>query len=479
MKKVLGLIMCVSLSLGFFSCGDSDDGGSESSGVKTISADVEAKTSEKGASVTQTGTLDLSKNPLTDEGIAAIKENPEKYFRQSRVDASRSVISASGADDAGLDDFKVSITEITKIKIVFEITATAPSADCSIMISAVIPPEATEKKKSFVQLVTQVNVGSGAGESSIESIEGFSIPSADEVKGLVLKETESDGDIYYFEFTEKDNKVIVNQYKAYSYSWSDGDSIDSDPRHTFTYNIKTGELKEFSEEKGDYQDAINAAMNVIGETPRLAKVGDNFYIYSMKLERSSGKDLDSTFSSTTKIDESVKAEINGKNVTIANLSGNYDVSITTTSKGAFTGAVAYKSKISYSSEFKKAMTSSMGLDEAMKDMPEEYKKLYEKEMAEAMKELEKSMGSKYQDVSSSGNSDVTGVYVNNKGVLTMNGKATRNCTEPDYDYKTGKMEMKTVSEVKEFDKCKAFYDGKNLYFAEECTKVAALPENRY
>ena len=470
MKKVLGLIMCVSLSLGFFSCGDSDDGGSESSSVKTISADVEAKTSEKGAAVTQTGTLDLSKNPLTDEGIAAIKENPEQYFRQSRVDASRSIISETGADDNGLDDFKVSITEITKIKIVFEITATAPSADCSIMISAVIPPEATEKKKSFVQLVTQVNVGSGAGESSIESIEGFSIPSADEVKGLVLKETDSDGYIYYFEFTEKDNKVIVNQYRARS----DGDSIGSAPRHTFTYNIKTGELKEFSEEKGDYQDAINAAMSVIGETPRLAKVGDNFYIYSMKLERSSGKDLDSTFSSTTKIDESVKAEINGKKVTIANVSGNYDVSITTTSKGAFTGAMAYKAKISYSSEFKKAMTSSMGLDEAMKDMPEEYKK----EMAEAMKELEKSMGSMYQDVSSSGNSDVTGVYVNNKGVLTMNGKATMNSTDPDYDYTTGKMEMKTVSEVEEFDKGKAFYDGKNLYFAEECTKVAALPENR-
>ena len=464
MKKILGIIMCITLSLGFFSCSDSsDDGGSDLPSATAISADVEEKKAEKGAAYTENVTLDLTSNPLTDDGIEEIKKNPAAYLRQSRVDASRA---AAGSEDKGLDGFTVSIKEITKIKIEFEITATTPSTDCSVMITAIIPPEATESKKPFVQLVTQVKVGSGAGESSIEKIEGFSLPTKENLEGLILKGnngSDDDDDAVYYEFTEENGEIIVNEYYVHT------EYRNEKPHATYKYNKSTGELKEIVD--SEHGDAMSSAMSSLGMSLHLVMIDNQYYIYNMVVSRSAGKDLDSTFSWGMDINESVTGEAGkpDKSITMAKVTGSVRVEIKTTSAGVFTGAMVSNAKFAYTSEFKNAMLT-MGMD--LSNVPAEYKEMLEKEMAEAKKQMDEM----YKDMSTSETSDITGVYVNNKGVLTVNGKTVSTSTGPDYDDESGKMVIKTKTDVDEFSNGKAFYDGTKLYFGESFEKVSKLPE---
>ncbi|MBB5226128.1 hypothetical protein DYE50_10350 [Treponema ruminis] len=466
MKKILGIIMCVTLSLGFFSCSDSsDDGGSNLPSATAISADVESKNAEKGGSYTETRELDLSSNPLSDATVAKYKEGDDvtEFFRQSRVDASRA---AADSEDKGLENFKAILKSITNIKIEFEITATTPSADCSVMITAIIPPEATKSKKPFVQLVTQVEVGSGAGKSSIAQIEGFSIPT-ENLKGLILKGnngSDDDDDAVYYEFTEENGEIIVNEYYVHT------EYRNEKPHATYKYNKITGELKEIVD--SEHGDAMSSAMSSLGMSLHLVMIDNQYYIYNMVVSRSAGKDLDSTFSWSLDINETVKGENEktGVSIPMAMVTGGMSVEIKTTSAGAFTGAMVSNAKFAYTSEFKNEMLKAMGLD--MSNVPPQYKEIAEKEMAEAKKQMDEM----YKDMSTSETSDITGVYVNNKGVLTVNGKTVSTSTGPDYDDESGKMLIKTKTDVDEFSNGKAFYDGTNLYFGESFEKVSKLPE---
>ena len=466
MKKILGIIMCVTLSLGFFSCSDSsDDGGSNLPSATAISADVEKETEGTNALYTETRELDLSSNPLSDETVAKYKEGDDvtEFFRQSRVDASRA---AAGSEDKGLENFKAILKSISKIKIEFEITATTPSTDCSVMITAIIPPEATESKKPFVQLVTQVEVGSGAGESSIAQIEGFSIPT-ENLKGLILKGnngSDDDDDAVYYEFTEENSEIIVNEYYVHT------EYRNEKPHATYKYNKSNGELKEIVD--SEHGDAMSSAMSSLGMSLHLVMIDNQYYIYNMVVSRSAGKDLDSTFSWGMDINESVTGEADktGKSIIMAKVTGGMSVEIKTTSAGVFTGAMVSNAKFAYTSEFKNEMLKAMGLD--MSNVPPQYKEIAEKEMAEAKKQMDEM----YKDMSTSETSDITGVYVNNKGVLTVNGKTVSTSTGPDYDDESGKMVIKTKTDVDEFSNGKAFYDGTNLYFGESFEKVSKLPE---
>lgn len=465
MKKILGIIMCVTLSLGFFSCSDSsDDGGSNLPSATAISADVEKETEGTNAPYTETRELDLSSNPLSDETVAKYKEGDDvtEFFRQSRVDASRA---AAGSEDKGLENFKAILKSISKIKIEFEITATTPSTDCSVMITAIIPPEATESKKPFVQLVTQVEAGSGAGKSSIEKIAGFSLPT-ENLKGLILKGnngSDDDDDAVYYEFTEDDGEIIVNEYYVHT------EYRNEKPHATYKYNKITGELKEIVD--SEHGDAMSSAMSSLGMSLHLVMIDNQYYIYNMVVSRSAGKDLDSTFSLKVDINEivNVENEKTGKSIPMAKVTGGMSVEIKTTSAGAFTGAMVSNAKFAYTSEFKNAMLT-MGMD--WSNVPAEYKEMLEKEMAEAKKQMDEM----YKDMSTSETSDITGVYVNNKGVLTVNGKTVSTSTGPDYDDESGKMVIKTKTDVDEFSNGKALYDGTNLYFGESFEKVSKLPE---
>ena len=465
MKKILGIIMCVTLSLGFFSCSDSsDDGGSNLPSATAISADVESKNAEKGGSYTETRELDLSSNPLSDATVAKYKEGDDvtEFFRQSRVDASRA---AADSEDKGLENFKAILKSITNIKIEFEITATTPSTDCSVMITAIIPPEATKSKKPFVQLVTQVEVGNGAGKSSIAQIEGFSIPT-ENLKGLILKGnngSDDDDDAVYYEFTEENSEIIVNEYYVHT------EYRNEKPHATYKYNKSNGELKEIVD--SEHGDAMSSAMSSLGMSLHLVMIDNQYYIYNMVVSRSAGKDLDSTFSWGMDINESVTGEAGkpDKSITMAKVTGSVRVEIKTTSAGVFTGAMVSNAKFAYTSEFKNAMLT-MGMD--LSNVPAEYKEMLEKEMAEAKKQMDEM----YKDMSTSETSDITGVYVNNKGVLTVNGKTVSTSTGPDYDDESGKMVIKTKNDVDEFSNGKAFYDGTKLYFGESFEKVSKLPE---
>lgn len=459
MKKILGIIMCVMLSLGFFSCSDSsDDGGSNLPSATAISADVEKETEGTNAPYTETRELDLSSNPLSDETVAKYKEGDDitEFFRQSRVDASRA---AAGSEDKGLENFKAILKSITKIKIEFEITATTPSTDCSVMITAIIPPEATEGKKPFVQLVTQVEVGSGAGESSIEKIAGFSLPKEENLKGLILKGnngSDDDDDAVYYEFTKKGDEIIVNEYYVRN------EYRKEKPHATYKYDKSNGELKEMPDP--EQENSINAAMSSLGMSLHLVMIDNQYYIYNMKASRSSGKDLDSTFSWGLDINENIKSDASktGNTITMAKLTGGMSVEIKTTSAGAFTGAMVSNSKISYTSEFKKAMAAMLSEMANFMD---------EKEVADEKKKLaEMDKGITYSQTS-----DITGVYVNNKGVLTVNGKAVNTSIGPDED-ESGKMVITQKTKVEEFKNGKAFYDGTNLYFGESFEIVSKLPE---
>lgn len=456
MKKILGIIMCVTLSLGFFSCSDSsDDGGSNLPSATAISADVESKNAEKGGSYTETRELDLSSNPLSDATVAKYKEGDDvtEFFRQSRVDASRA---AADSEDKGLENFKAILKSITNIKIEFEITATTPSTDCSVMITAIIPPEATKSKKPFVQLVTQVEVGNGAGKSSIAQIEGFSIPT-ENLKGLILKGnngSDDDDDAVYYEFTEEDDEIIVNEYYVHT------EYRNEKPHATYKYNKSNGELKEIVD--SEHGDAMSSAMSSLGMSLHLVMIDNQYYIYNMVV----------TFSWSLDINETVKGENEktGKSIPMAKVTGGMSVEIKTTSAGAFTGAMVSNAKFAYTSEFKNEMLKAMGMD--LSNVPAEYKEMLEKEMAEAKKQMDEM----YKDMSTSETSDITGVYVNNKGVLTVNGKTVSTSTGPDYDDESGKMVIKTKTDVDEFSNGKAFYDGTNLYFGESFEKVSKLPE---
>jgi len=463
MKKILGIIMCVTLSLGFFSCSDSsDDGGSNLPSATAISADVEKETEGTNAPYTETRELDLSSNPLSDETVAKYKEGDDvtEFFRQSRVDASRA---AAGSEDKGLENFKAILKSISKIKIEFEITATTPSTDCSVMITAIIPPEATESKKPFVQLVTQVEVGSGAGKSSIEKIAGFSLPKEENLKGLILKGnngSDDDDDAVYYEFTKEDGEIIVNEYYVRS------EYRDEKPDATYKYDKSTGELKEMSdpEQENSINAAISSAMSSLDMSLHLVMIDNQYYIYNMKTSRSAGKDLDSTFSWGLDINETVNVENEkaGKSIPMAKVTGGMSVEIKTTSAGAFTGAMVSNSKISYTSEFKKTMAAMLSEMANFMD---------EKEVADKKKELaEMDKGISYSQTS-----DITGVYVNNKGVLTVNGKAVNTSIGPDED-ESGKMVITQKTKVEEFKNGKAFYDGTNLYFGESFEIVSKLPD---
>lgn len=431
MKKILGIIMCITLSLGFFSCSDSSDDGNDSKELKIISPDVDKAKKEPATDYSEDFTIDLSKNPLSSEGIEKIKNAPAAYLRQSRVDASRAV---TGADDKGLESFEVSIKEITAVKVEFTITAKTPSENCSILITAIIPAEVTESKKAVIQLVTQIDVGEPVGDEDIGKSSDLNYATSDELNGLILKteqkseqKTGSSKTVYY-EFKEGDGSIIINEYRSY------GSSIDSTPDMTYTYELNTGKLTQ--KVNDDEEQNWAKLMGELGMDYRLVKIDSDFYLCSMKLDRSSGQDLDSTFSSHFTLKKSIKKD----GLAMTDVTASFDCAVTTTSKGIFTGASVYSCKISMSPEIKKMMEQFGALGG-------------------------EDLSSLVSNDSQNSNIDFTGVYVNNNGILSINGKSILNL----------QTEEGAEQEIKEFENTIALYDGKSIYFAEKLEKVDSLP----
>jgi len=272
--------MVAALSLFLFSCSDDPESttqGPTTPAVTAISADVATETVTKGAAYSKDVSVDLKDNPLTDEAFAALQNRSvdlATYFRQSSVEKNSSRSATTGADDNGLENLSLTLKSTsTKYKIEVTITATTPSSDCTVLITAVIPAEVTENKKPVVSLVTQVKVGEGAGEASAATINFSSgtIPSATEVNGLILKEEENDGDVKYYKFVTTSDGVTLTKYKQES-----GENYVTE-RDTYTYNPATGELTS------EYEKDSHSGMNA-----HLVKIGNNYYIYSMKLSRASG-----------------------------------------------------------------------------------------------------------------------------------------------------------------------------------------------
>ena len=416
MKKIFMLAACALLSFGFYSCSDeTDDGGSAN--LKTISAEVEAESAQRSAAYSEDVTVDLSKNPLKDSVVSSLKEGDDvtDFFTQSKVGAERAAV----ASDDGLEDFKAVLKSVTKVKLEVTITATTPDEDCSILISAVISAEKTDSGNATVSLVKQVNVGEvqKSVASGTLSLSGGSTPKASDMAGLILKFRESgDGDddsIKYYKFGS--DGTAITKYKYYSY----GQLSESGKK--YTYDEKTGEIKEDDED----DDAIDSALDV---KDYLIKVGDSYYIYnSMKLTRSSGKDLDSTFTYSISVSEKETMDMGDSTMTVGTVNGTIDFAMTTTSAGTFTAKMTEKLAFSFSSEYKK-WAEQYGIP------------------------LENGENYSYS-------SDMVGVYTNNDGVITAKGK------EISTDSYTGK------TEVEEFENGTAFYDGTHIYFGDTLSLV--------
>lgn len=460
MKKIIAMVFSAMLPFMFFSCGGNSDDSNEETKVpeaKPVSTKVETVTLEEGKKFSEEVTLDLSSNPLTDEAVAAIESKEtdiSEYFRQSRLESGRYVF---GADDKGLDNFEVKLVSVTNVKIVVTITATAPSMNCTVLITAAIPAEATENHKAYVSLVKQVSVGevSEISDATFDSSK-FTVPSADEVDGLILTGKDDDGDTIWYKFEKaSDGKITVKEYKQKSYDYSVREE------ESYSYDVKTGELKavESSDDSDDIEMDIGFDFDSLAGGLHLIKSDDDYYIYEMKLPRTSGEGLDSTFSMPIYL----KDDITVKDEKAGSFTVKGSFVFTTTSKGTLTGVAEYEYKSSYSKEFieemKKAMEAFMSL------VPEEEGKEYEASMA------------MYSDVTVTGRMDITGVYTNDGGLITVNGKQVSTMTQPDCDQESGKMEYKTVTEVEDFNDGAALYDGNNLYLAEKYTKTDEIPES--
>ena len=421
MKKILMLTACALLSFGFYSCSDeTDDGGSTK--LKTISAEVEAESAQRSASYSEDVTVDLSENPLKDDVVSSLKEGDDvtDFFTQSKVGAERAAV----ASDDGLEDFKAVLKSVTKVKLEVTITATTPDEDCSILISAVISAEKTDSGNAAVSLVKQVNVGEALGSvaSGTLSLSGGSTPKASDMAGLILKFRENDDDddsIKYYKFGSDGTAITEYKYSSYGYLYESGTK--------YTYDEKTGEIKEDDEDDED-DDSFSAIDSALDGKDYLIKVGDSYYIYnSMKLTRSSGKDLDSTFTYSTSVSEKQTFDMGGSTMTVGTVKGTIDYAMTTTSAGTFTAKMTAKVAFSYSSEFKKLAEQN--------DIPLEDAGAY------------------------SYSSDMVGVYTNNDGVITAKGKMIST------DSSTGE------TEVEEFDNGTAFYDGTHIYFGDTLSLV--------
>lgn len=421
MKKILMLAACALLSFGFYSCSDeTDDGGSAN--LKTISAEVEAESAQRSAAYSEDVTVDLSENPLKDAVVSSLKEGDDvtDFFTQSKVGAERAAV----ASDDGLEDFRAVLKSVTKVKLEVTITATIPDEDCSILISAVISAEKTDSGNAAVSLVKQVNVGEvqKSVASGTLSLSGGSTPKASDMAGLILKFRESgDGDddsIKYYKFGS--DGTTITEYK-YKYG-------NLREREKYTYDEKTGEIKEDDED----DDAIDSALDV---KDYLIKVGDSYYIYnSMKLTRSSGKDLDSTFTYSISVSEKETMDMGDSSMTLGTVNGTIDFAMTTTSAGTFTAKMTEKLAFSYSSEYKK-WAEQYGIP------------------------LENGENYSYS-------SDMVGVYTNNDGVITAKGK----------EISTDSFKGKT--EVEEFENGTAFYDGTHIYFGDTLSLVTEAEMNK-
>jgi len=426
MKKILMLAACALLSFGFYSCSDeTDDGGSAK--LKTISAEVEAESKQRSAAYSEDVTVDLSENPLKDDVVSSLKAGDDvtDFFTQSKVGAERAAV----ASDDGLEGFKAVLKSVTKVKLEVTITATTPDEDCSILISAVISAEKTDSGNAAVALVKQVNVGEALGSvaSGTLSLSGGSTPKASDMAGLILKFRENDDDddsIKYYKFGS--DGTVITKYK-YSYGYLDESSTK------YTYDEKTGEIKEDDEDDED-EDSFSTIDSALDGKDYLIKVGDSYYIYnSMKLTRSSGKDLDSTFTYSTSVSEKQTMDMGDSTMTLGTVKGTIDYAMTTTSAGTFTAKMTAKVAFSYSSEYKK-LAEQYGIP------------------------LENAGALSYS-------SDMVGVYTNNDGVITAKGKMIST------DSSTGE------TEVEEFENGTAFYDGTHIYFGDTLSLVTETEMN--
>ncbi|MCR4822637.1 MAG: hypothetical protein K5873_07180, partial [Treponema sp.] len=382
MKKLLFLPIIISLAFSFLSCSSEDDNNETSASVTPISTDVNKEEFTKSKAYTKDFTLDLSSNPLTDTAFNALKNgsvDAATYFRQSCVTASSASASraatGSGSTDAGLDDFEVTLDKniSTPTKIVVQIKAKTPDSDCTVLITAFIPAKDTEKKESYVSLVTQVKVGEGGGSASNASlnISSLTVPTKNELKGLILTCTDDDGETNYLKFDSEGKTVILYEKGA--------DSSTCKIVAEYSYVESTGSLKSSKTYELD-----------LGFKKHLVKYDGNFYLYEIKLNRESGEGLDSTFSMESEVEESVMGEKeDGSYTEMTKATVNCEMKMITTSTLTFTGEFKISGSARMSDEYITEMKKQL---EEMKKQLEEIKEkdpdLYKEMMAKLEAELE-------------------------------------------------------------------------------------------
>lgn len=414
MKKFLRYSLFAALALTFFACKNDVNEGESDSSVTTISANVETVSAQKSASYSEDVSIDLSNNPLKDEVVSSLKEGDDvsEFFTQSKVTATNSR-AATTANDEGLENFKAVLKSITKVKIEVTITAQTPNEDCNVLITAVVAAEKTESGTAEVSLVKQVSVGEGVGTISTASLSlsGGTTPSASDMAGKILKFLDNDEyRVKYYQFDSTGTSITV-----YRYSYS-SNNLSESKYEKYVYNGETGELAD--------EDGGSSGFG----KEYLSKVGDNYYIFnSLKLSRSSGSGLNSTFTCTLSINEkATAATANEEEITLGTTTGTAKVAMTTTEAGTFT----MKEEVNY----------SFTLSEEGKAFVEEYK----------------------EDISEGTHSevgDMVGVYVNDGGIITAKGKSIVT-------------NSKGETETYEFDEGTAFYDGTSIYFGDKLTAVS-------
>ena len=202
MKKtrwITALLAATALIFTATGCNFSDDDDEEEE-TSSSSSTAQSTSVAKGAAYSETVTLDLSSSALNSSGVSkfAVGEDVTDFFALSEVSTAR-----AAAGSSSITDFKAVVTAVSATSITVEMTATAPTVSCKVVVAISIPADYTESGKAVVQNVAVVNVGetSATASSASKSLSDYTKVTSFSAE-TILYEVEKEEDTTYDSTTQ-------------------------------------------------------------------------------------------------------------------------------------------------------------------------------------------------------------------------------------------------------------------------------------
>ena len=276
MKKtrwITALLAATALIFTATGCNFSDDDDDEEETSSTSTSTAQSTSVAKGAAYSETVTLDLSSSALNSSGVSkfAVDEDVTDFFALSEVSTAR-----AAAGSSSIADFKAVVTAVSATSITVEMTATAPTVNCKVVVAISIPADYTESGKAVVQNVAVVNVGetSATASSASASLSDYTKVTSFSAETILYEvEKEEDPDTTDFIYTQKAYYYVFGadgSVTRYKYYLDDADNIVGKSSNSVVFKFENGKLYKHADEAdgGDYVGTLykkGGAYYLIGE----------------------------------------------------------------------------------------------------------------------------------------------------------------------------------------------------------------------